>query len=207
MMIMLKKFAVFMVSLAFATALAADEYVKVVYKFESGKPVEQRIKLPEDANGVFTLKIAKSDIPQNAKYVIVAPEFAKAKIGDKGFFVSPDSMLVNFTQKPEGERQCWQQPLALSAVNVNGKAFAMITETLRFLCKSKIALKNGVYDYEYIYLTQSEKPFEDLIVKFYPLKGKDATYAGAARLYRKLKLDSGEVVPLKARAKDNPELA
>lgn len=204
---MIKKFTVIMASLTVATALVADEFVKVAYRFESGKPVEQRIKLDEDQNGVFTLKIAKGDIPQNAKYVIVAPEFARAKVGDKGFYVSPDSMLVNFTQKPEGERQCWQQPLALSAVNVNGKAFAMITETLRFLCKTKIALKNGVYDYEYVYLTKSEKPFEDLIVKFYPLKGKDATYAGAARLYRKLKLDSGEVVPLKVRAKDNPELA
>jgi hypothetical protein len=41
---------------------------------------------------------------------------------------------------------------------------------------------------------------------FYRLEGEDATYSGMGRLYRKMQIDNGVIVPLKERVKDRPEL-
>ena len=63
------------------------------------------------------------------------------------------------------------------------------------------------YSLSYLFDFTDVTPYEDIVVDWYELKGKDADYSGMGRLYRKYQLDRGEVIPLKERAADNALLA
>lgn len=78
---------------------------------------------------------------------------------------------------------------------------------MRFECNAVITLKNGEYTMSYRFNLRNDKPYEDIIIDFYSLKGKDANYSGMGRLYRKWQLDRGYVKPLRERAKNNEVLA
>ena len=97
--------------------------------------------------------------------------------------------------------------MALSGMKTPSWAFAAIIKSGRF--ESSIAAKvvNGNYEMFHRFNYTQSKPYEDIVLDYVFLAGKDADYSGMARAYRAYQLARGEVVPLKERIKSSPELA
>lgn len=49
--------------------------------------------------------------------------------------------------------------------------------------------------------------YEDIVFDFYTLKGKDANYSGMGRKYRQIRLQNGEISPIRERIKTDRHLA
>ena len=65
---------------------------------------------------------------------------------------------------------------------------------------------NGVYSLAAVFDRGMDKPYEDIVLAYYPLAGSEASYAGMARVYRNYQLIRKACLPLKERVKKSPEL-
>ncbi len=189
-----------------AIASAADTAL-VRMKTKDGKSTEKTLKLEE--KGAFQrAQIAVADIPQNIETIEVFPSFAKAKAGDDGYYIMPDGMYGKFSKRAkDGKYSMRHMPVALSGMKKGDWAFAAILKGMRFECNAVVTYKKGAYEMSYFFNLKDDKPYEDILIDFYPLTGKDANYSGMGRLYRKWQLERGEVRPLKERAAENENLA
>ena len=128
----------------------------------------------------------------------VLPSFGRAKVGDEGFFVSTDGMLTTFkplSKEAKRKRKISFHPLAMNGYKVGDKCYAAIMNGLEFECNHILELVDDAeYRYYYHYNTLKDiTPYEDLSIDFYPLDGKDKTYAGMARRYRQYLLDTDQM--------------
>ena len=145
--------------------------------------------------------------------VKVLPSFGRAKVGDEGYFISSDGMLTTFKPLSEGARRSRKisfNPLAMNGYKVGDKCYAAIMKGLEFECNHMLELVDDVeYQYYYHYNTLKDiKPYEALTIDFYPLEGKDATYAGMARKYREYLIETDQMPqPVRDRIGENEHLS
>ena len=143
----------------------------------------------------------------------VLPSFGRAKVGEEGYFLSSDGMLTTFKPLSEGARRLRKisfHPLAMNGYKVGEKCYAAIMKGLEFECNHILELVDDAeYQYYYHYNTLKDiKPYENLTIDFYPLEGKEATYAGMARKYRQYLLDTDQMPqPVRERIGENEYLA
>ena len=143
----------------------------------------------------------------------VLPSFGRAKVGEEGYFLSSDGMLSTFKPLPEGarsKRKISFHPLAMNGYKVGEKCYAAIMKGLEFECHHILELVDDAeYRYYYHYNTLKDiVPYENLSIDFYPLQGKEATYAGMARLYRQYLIDTDQMPKaLRERVGENDYLA
>ena len=139
--------------------------------------------------------------------VLITPDFARANAGEEGYYVLPNGMLCKF---PESEDRSyslfWQQMPISGSFTAHGN-FMAIVKGLRMENRLIAKVADNHYSLSYLFDFTDVTPYEDIVVDWYELKGKDADYSGMGRLYRKYQLDRGEVIPLKERAADNALLA
>ncbi len=203
----MKKLILSIVLSAFCGFASAADTALVRMKTKDGKISEKTLQL-EDIDNFQRARIAAGDIPADIDFVEVFPSFAKAKAGDDGYYVMPDGMYGKLSKREkDGAYSMRHMPLALSGMKKGDTAFAAIVKGMRFECNAIITLKKGEYAMSYRFNLKNDKPYEDIIIDFYPLNGKDANYSGMGRLYRKWQLDRGYVKPLKERAENNDVLA
>ena len=50
----------------------------------------------ERKDGAVTFRLARAAIPEGVKYVKLKPDFARAKVGDEGYWVNSDGELGTF---------------------------------------------------------------------------------------------------------------
>lgn len=137
----------------------------------------------------------------------ISPDFAVAKAGDEGYFMASDGTLTRFLpDRPEYTRQLYKKhQIAMFGVKTPEGCWAEMFETYRFDLCTKVVHKDGRYRATLQYILKGVEPYDDLVLKIYPLKGDDADYSGMGRLYRKLYVD-GKIKPLRERAQANPYL-
>ena len=132
--------------------------------------------------------------------VLITPDFARANAGEEGYYVLPNGMLCKF---PESEDRSyslfWQQMPISGSFTAHGN-FMAIVKGLRMENRLIAKVADNHYSLSYLFDFTDVTPYEDIVVDWYELKGKDADYSGMGRLYRKYQLDRGEVIPLKERA-------
>ncbi len=128
----------------------------------------------------------------------VLPSFARANVGDEGYFVSSDAMLTTFktlSKEANRKRKISFHPLAMNGYKVGDKCYAAIMKGLEFECVHMLELVDDKeYQYYYHYNTLKDiEPYENLTIDFYPLEGEDADYAGMARLYRQYLIETDQM--------------
>lgn len=190
-----------------AIQLFAGHSAVLRVKTNSGKTFEIE-KIMDSSNEGVSIKISKDWLAAADVAVLeVVPDFAKAKAGEDGYYVFPDGMRGKFGFRKNGEYALSRLPMALSGMKTPSLAFAAIIKSGRF--ESSIAAKvvNGNYEMFHRFNYTQSKPYEDIVLDYVFLAGKDADYSGMARAYRAYQLAHGEVVPLKERVKSSPELA
>lgn len=143
----------------------------------------------------------------------VLPSFGRAKVGDKGYFVSSDGMLSTFkplSKEAKRLRTISFHPLAMNGYKVGEKCYVAIMNGLEFESNHIHELVDDAeHQYYYHYNTLKDiTPYENLSIDFYPLEGDEATYAGMARKYRQYLIDNDQMPKmLKERVGENEHLA
>ncbi len=166
------------------------------------------IQLKQVRQNVWRAQIPIAEIPNNAKLVNVVYQNAVAKKGEDGYFVLGDNRLGHFT-KDNGTLISWKFFMPIYGMKTPRGTFVAIIKGLKDECGIEVSVKKG----EYKIYTKFEigkhgyAPYEDIVIDFYDLHGKNANYSAMARLYRDYQLRRGEVQPIKERVKKSPTLA
>lgn len=135
----------------------------------------------------------------------IIPDFEKAETGDDGYYVFPNGFLFRFDRENGSYSQFWQ-PMPIAGALTPAGCWLEIVKGLKMENTVSIVAKDGNYSLSRKFNFKNVEPYEDIIVDYYPLKGKDASYSGMGRRYRRYQLESGAVRPLKERIKDSDVL-
>lgn len=187
---------------------AAVDAVRVVTSYEDGRPVEEKIlELQKQSDGAMRLRIPIRDMVKGTDVIEIHPDFAKAKKGEEGYAIFTPNQACSYTQD-NGRIEQRRMALGVTGMKTERDTFAAIHKGLRYEYSTVLKAKDGNYEMYYRFFIKEMyfDPYEDIIIDFYPLYGKDANYVGMAKAYRKYQLDSGKVKPLKKRIEGNPAL-
>lgn len=160
------------------------------------------------ARNVYRLAIPARELAQGVDAVDVVFDGATAHKGEPGYFVVSTGLLGSFHEET-GLLIERRNPMPIFGMKTPRGAFVGIVKGLKYEFSTVVEVKNGAYAIypRFLVKEMTFAPYEDLVVDFCLLEGGDANYAGMARAYRAYQLGRGEVRPLRARAKDNPQLA
>ncbi|MBP3773821.1 MAG: hypothetical protein ILA34_00535 [Bacteroidaceae bacterium] len=183
------------------------ERVLVTATYKDNTMRDTTITLQKQPDGALRFQW-KQEALRSIKFMTVRPDFAHALPGDSGYFLHPDGRMVKFLPRDlDYDLKLNRMPLPIFGLQTRRGTYMGYIKGLRFESWLHSVLKNGVYSF-YVNLELAHvNPYEDYIIDFYPLRGKDATYSGMGRLYRRMQLESGAVIPLRERIKNNPTLA
>lgn len=174
----------------------------------SDKTTETRtVSLTKIGENAYRFRLPTAEIPRNALSVEVVNDWATAKKGDDGYFITPDCHLGTF-RADKGQYISYRNRVCMYGMKGPKGTFVGIMKGLKMEQKVYVRVDRGVYKLMVVYnlrLTEFE-PYEDIVIDYYKLEGENANYAGMAKVYRQYQLDRNEVVPLKERVKNNPVL-
>ena len=154
----------------------------------------------------YRIRITPAEVGTDIKYLDVCSPFAKASVGDDGFFVLSQGQLITFRDQPEGLYSPGVVPMPMLGLKTpKAGCCLVVVKGMPYDYRPRVRLKDGKYSLSLRFTFNGVKPYEDVIIDVYPL-GREATYSDVARRYRQYQLDRGECRPLAERVKNNPEL-
>jgi len=173
-----------------------------------GRTEERTRPLEKTAANVWRLALPMREITRDIDTLEVHVDAASARKGEAGYFVLSTGLLGTF----RGEKGLLverRNPMPIFGMKNPRGAFVGIVKGLKYEFSTVVEIKDGTYEIfpRFLIKEMSFDPYEDLVVDFCLLEGKDANYAGMARAYRAYQLERGEVRPLRERARNNPQLA
>lgn len=196
---------VFLLSLCLVLpALCAELLVEIAT--EDGKKTSERAPLAVK-DGVAEYRLARAALPANVKSVTLTPDFARANVGDEGYWVNSDGELGTFKARAkDGVRRSGLPAMAFFGMKTPQGAWVAIVKGMPFNYTVTTELKAGVYTMAPSFNRNVAGTTEDIVIEFRWLTGDDANYSGMAKAYRAYQLGRGEVKPLKERVKAQPLL-
>ncbi|MFA6565056.1 MAG: DUF5696 domain-containing protein [Verrucomicrobiia bacterium] len=204
----------------FGAALSAEDEVAsartqakldtatVEIKKLDGSVLKKTVKLEKTDFGAMRFYMPIREISRDFDTIDVVADWGRAKKGEAGFFVLPDGSYGTFRCGKGGYEVPWR-PMPIYGMKNPRGCFVAIVKGLSLEQRAFVRVKNGEYETGALFKIKDIcfDAYEDIVIDFYPLAGKDQSYAGMAKVYRKYQLDRGEVVPLRERVKNNPQLA
>ncbi|MDD4871891.1 MAG: DUF5696 domain-containing protein [Kiritimatiellae bacterium] len=187
--------------------------VELTYTFNDKHEEKKAITVEPDAKGILTVTIKRQEIPHGVEYVAVLPDFARAKVGEDGYYVTPDGFMGTFRLQKgsctvNGPGGFYGRNFMPIYGMKNPRAtFVGIVATMRFEYDLHLLVKDGIYTIAPRFHVSGFVPPDDIVIHYHMLSGKDANYAGMARAYRNYQLARGVCKPIKERMKTHPELA
>ncbi len=200
----------FVVIYFFAVPFLSAHTASIFIKGENSNS-EIEIELQkQEASNVYRAIIKKEEIPQGTKYIEVKLDVARAKKGSQGYFVLGDGRLGTF-RLDNNTLEERRNPLPIFGMKTERDSFVAIVKKMKYEFSTIVKATKGEYIiYPRFYVSYDKlgcAPYEDIVVDFYFLPKEDCDYSAMGRIYRKYQLDRNEVIPLKERVKNNPELA
>lgn len=138
----------------------------------------------------------------------VTPQMTCAPAGTDGYYVNADGIVTKMLEGREGRNSLrHRHPMPIAGCVIGAKAWMAHFPNYRFDSHVSIVCRNGQYRQVFALTPFDHKAYDGAwVLRFYPLEGKDATYAGIGRLYRSIRLAQGDLMPLKEKIKDRPLL-
>ena len=207
----IRKFTLVICACLFVLHSFAAETARVSCGMNDGSVQEALMELtPRKIKGSYRLKIKKNQLPPNVKYVDVVFDFAKAKKGQKGYFILGDGRMGAF-RADNGFLRERRNVMPIFGMKTPSATFVAIVKKLKYEYSTHVDVIDGEYSvYPRFHLSKEEMgfaPYEDILIDVYFFDDPNAGYSEMGRTYRKYQLDRGEVKPLSERAKNNPQLA
>lgn len=186
-------------------AAASLRKSEVIFTFVDGRVMTKNVKLVTDG-GFLTFRMHACELPPGIKHVVVLPDFARARIGDDGYFVMPNGELGTF-RETNGERTVKTfMPMPVYGMKNPRATFVAIVTGMPYAYTLVTQAKDGRYSIYPRFELNGRPAYDDIVILFKMLTGDDADYSGMARVYRNYQLNRKVCVPLKERMKDRPEL-
>ncbi len=194
--------------LAFTCASAFAEMARVEFIGKDKKVTVKNVELTKNEDGSLRFKYAKEAIPEGTQEIDVIADIMCAKKGDKGFWLFPRGEMGQFTQDNGRFQMLGHLVTPIFAMQSPKGTYMAYLKTLRFEVMMVVRAKNGEYALypKYRLNRMGFAPYDDIIIDFYKLEGDDANYSGVGRLYRKMQVETGELIPIKERMKTRPWL-
>lgn len=171
---------------------------------------KQTEKQSLSADGNSEIVIPYSMLQENT-IIDVLPEQMKAKVGDSGYFVIPDSFhlssqLTYFRARDEGEQLFVNPLMSMFGIVKGEKAVLAIVTGMSLAFHLVLGLFRAKYTLTARFDLTDCTPDEDIRIRLIPLSGDDANYSGMARAYRQYQLNRGFVKPIRERLQNSPVL-
>ena len=142
----------------------------------------------------------------SANWVEVAPDWATARVGEKGYFVLPNGFYGEFTSPTNCEYALESAMMPMFGMKTLCKTFVAFVDGLPWSYKTIVRVKDGVYSVALRFMLDGRPAEEDIRVELQELP-VDAEYPQMAAAYRNRRLARGEVKPIAERMKEQPDLA
>lgn len=191
-----------------AASLFGVENVEVVFKKANKTFSAKTVALADMPDGARRLVLAKDEIPEEADFVGIYPDSAVAQKGDDGYFIFSRGEYLNFTRDKYWFART-SSVMPVFGAKTPKETFVAVAKSMRDEYSVCAEVKRGVHK-----MFARFKPkdivggiYEDIVFDFYTLKGKDANYSGMGRKYRQIRLQNGEISPIRERIKTDRHLA
>ncbi|MDD4539185.1 MAG: hypothetical protein PHT80_09245, partial [Lentisphaeria bacterium] len=159
-----------------------------------GEFVDRQVAMERVAPDTLRVTVPVKDIPARAEWLKILPEFAKATVGDAGYWVIGRGVLGEFIP---GDKDYFESNLMIPIYGMKTPttAYVAIVQGMRFEATVQIWRENGVYTQvlKYYLKRLQRPPYEDIVVDFVLLTGDDVNYSGMGRRYRQFQLERGVV--------------
>ena len=172
-----------------------------------GRVVTEVEALALSEDGV-TLRLSREKIlSMQAKRLDIVPDFARANMGEKGYWFSPYGVYGEY-DRMDGKFFAGAERMPMPMFgwsNPRGACLAIVTSLKYFVRETVTAVKG-----EYAVAATLEEglcrnPYEDLVIE-YRRRPAGTSYADLAKIYRNYQLDRRAVKPLRARCAENKVL-
>lgn len=208
---MIKKILSMLVVLL-ATSFLQAETAEVRTVFKKGKDLvseSKTVELEKISENKFRIVIAKDSIPEDATYLEIIPEFAKANKGEDGYWMQARGTYGLF-DKDNGIYVKNRQLMPIYAVKKGDKMFWGHVKTYRFDYDFVAKVKGGKYEifprFRFDKVREYFPLYNDIVVEFNMLEGDKANYNEVAKGYQNYQLETKAVRTIKDRMRDYPEL-
>ncbi len=179
--------------------------VQLVWRYNNGD-VDTTIQQLTTYKDHLTLRISKENLA-NVDTLVVLPEFAHAQAGEDGAWIYPCGFVTRFKEGREGIYSRYKRhPLPILGYDTPRGFYMGYVRTYRYDVSHVSQAMGNHYTFSTELRLADVEPYEDFRMDFYPLTGDEATYSGMGRLYRKMQIEAGNIVPLRERVKNRPEL-
>ena len=215
------------------TLWAASPTVKLYKVLKDNRKRECTIvPLQKTSDGGYILRIPQKEL-ETMEFLLVTPSMAVGHQGERGWFINNDGLQTCFSlphkqlpYKIQREEKYlisddlsditdgiqytvgWDDAsLCISGYHEdNGKTWLAVKEGMKFESRQLIKLKDGEYSLNEAYYLRDIKPYEDLTIIFYPIKG--SSYADITLKYREwLLINNRMPATVKEKIKTRPEIA
>jgi hypothetical protein len=187
---------------------ASAEDVLVRLNLGNGKVRAEQISLERVSPSHFRFTYPKNRIADDVVSIDVIPDFMTARKGDEGYWIDARGAYGRF-EKDEGcyanDRAGWMPIFALKRGDalwygqVSGwrcdYRFNAVAKGGRYEAFPRFMVKN---------LREYYPVYQDIVVDFRRLDGRDADYIGYAKAYRKHQFENAGIKMARDRAKTNP---
>ena len=172
-----------------------------------GTKTVETAEVPE-TDGIVRFVWPREKVPASFKSVIVTPDFATARKGEKGYWVMPNNSFGTFRLDDGHVFESWGVFMPMFGMKTPRSTYCAIVTGMPYSFGISVNATNGIYSQSAVFLAEKDiELYEDFRIDYHFLKGDDADYSGIARRYRKYQLDRGAAVSLAEKAKSNSALA
>lgn len=194
------------ITLAAGCSALSDECVVVRAVRADGTVQEDTVRLAK-GRGCLEFVFPEAEI-DGLDTLYVTPEMTFAPAGTDGYYVNSEGIVTKMLPGREGRHSLrHRHPMPIAGCVKDGVAWMAYFPNYRFDSHVSISCRDGRYSQTFALTPFDHKSYDGpWVLRFYRMEGKDATYAGIGRLYRKIRLAKGGLKPLKEKVKDRPLL-
>ena len=194
-----------MAAICIACSHVEPKSARLAYKYKDGSRDTVTVQLKAEKDHL-SLHVTKDELAAIDTLVIL-PEFAHATAGEEGGWYYPCGLVTRFKEGREGRYSRHQRhPLPILGYETPRGFYMGYVRSYRYDVSHISMAEKDHYTFTTELRIADVEPYEDFHMDFYPLTGDEATYSGMGRLYRKMQIEAGNIVPLRERVKTRPEL-
>ncbi|MBE6613480.1 MAG: hypothetical protein E7632_13430 [Ruminococcaceae bacterium] len=142
---------------------------------------------------------------EGIRHIDFAYDLADAMAGDGGYYAIPrghnsqDDHICRFTEREDAELVMCNFQMPMFGFTNGNEGWCAIVTGYTYDYQLITGVKDGRY-YMYIrFPFEDGRPWEDMAVEYRLLSGKDASYAGMGRAYRRYLLEERGILPIRER--------
>ena len=138
-------------------------------------------------------------------WVEITPDCAKAKSGEKGFFVLPNGFYGEFNSVTNCEYVMGSAMMPMFGMKTPRNTFVAVVDGLSWSYRTIVRSKDGNYSIALRFMLGGRVAEEDIVIAITELPG-DAGYPQMAAAYRNRRLRRGEIKSIRERMKQQDDL-